>query len=305
MSQASQNSTFKSRKFFLTFWIKVPGIIEHSGLNYGCQCYDQCSEEHGGKFHGHAFLYFNNPVRFSTIKKWYGENCHNEKPMKNSECIKYIMDPEHEHAKFKTDRIEIGNPPCDNGKHFTTQQALEMTDNEILDLNPRDTAMILNIKEKLKNEDMDIEDFSKTVKVYYIWGPSGAGKTERAKIIIKENGGKFSNAKFDGTFWSGIKNHKCKIILVDDFRDSQMKAAEFINLVDYNKHTMNRKNGSEINDYEIVIITSIQNPKKIYPNMKDKEPKKQWLRRMEIIKLEAQETEQSDESTEECEDCEL
>lgn len=304
MTQAIKSTNFKSRRFFITFWNEV-NMIEKDSLVYGCQCFDQCSQEHGGKFHGHAFLYFKNAISFNTIKKHYGNDCHNEVPYKNSECIDYIMNPEHKHAINKYNRIEVGERPCDNGKHFTTQQALEMNDSEILDLNPRDTAMILNIKEKLKNDDMDIEDFSKKVKVYYIWGPSGAGKTERAKLIIKENGGKFSNAKFDGQFWSGIKNHKCKNILVDDFRDSQMKAAEFINLVDYNKHTMNRKNGSEINDYEIVIITSIQNPEKIYPNMKDNEPKKQWLRRMEIIKLESKETEQSEDSTEECEDCKL
>lgn len=302
MEQAPKNQVYKSRGFFLTFWHEV-GMIENKGLIYGCQCYDRCSEEHEGRFHGHAFLYFKNPISINTVKKWYGSDCHNSKPIKNSECINYIMDENHEHAKNKYNRIEIGTRPRDNGMHFNTQEAIEMNESEILELNPRDAAMVMNLKQKFQNEDMDIEDFSKNVDVYYIFGPSGAGKTEKAKEIIKANGGKFSNAKFDGTFWSGIKNHKCKTILVDDFRDSQMKAAEFINLVDYNKHTMNRKNGSEINDYELVIITSIQNPKHIYPNMRDKEPKIQWLRRMKIIELKNNQIESSE--TEECEDCEL
>lgn len=300
MAQA-ENQRFKSRRFFLTFWKEIPEIIQHPGLVYGCQCYDQTTEEHGGKFHGHAFLYFKNAISINTIKKHYGNDCHNEtiKTTSNSECINYIMNPEHKHATHKFNRIEFGNKPCDNGHHITTDKAIQMEDYEVLDLNPRDAAMVMNLKEKFKNEDMDIEDFAKDVQVYYIYGPSGSGKTERAKQIIRENGGKFSNAKFDGTFWSGIKNHKCNIILVDDFRDSQMKAAEFINLIDYNKHTMNRKNGSELNDYNIVIITSIQNPEHIYPNMKDKEPKKQWLRRMQIIKI------GDDLESEDCEDCEI
>ena len=308
MTQAQENSRFRSRRFFITFWKKVD-MIEAKNLVYGCQCFDQCSEEHGGKFHGHAFLYFKNAVSINTIKKHYGNECHNEaiKTKSNSDCIKYIMDPEHKHAAHKFDRVEVGEKPCDNGHHLTADQALKMDDGEILDLNARDAAMVYNLKEKLKTDDLDIDDFEKKVKVYYIWGPSGVGKTEKAKEIIRENGRKFANAKYDGHFWSGIKNHKAKVILVDDFRDSQMKASEFINLIDYNKHTMNIKNGSEMNDFEVVIITSVQSPYDIYKKMAD-EPRKQWLRRMEKIDLTPKENpymDETDYAQKECEDCEL
>lgn len=308
-NQKMQKTIFKARKFYLTFWHEVD-IIEHQGLVYGCQCFDKCTEEHGGKFHGHAFLYFNNPIRFSTIKKWYGNDCHNEKPMSNSECINYIMNPEHEHGATKYNRIEIGEPPNDNGMHFNAKKALEMKDSEVLDLHPRDAAMVLNLKDKFKCDDIDIADIPKTVKVYYIYGPSGTGKTTKAFEILKNHGaGKISMGKFDGHFWAGIKNHKTKLLLIDDFRDSQMSAAEFINLIDYNKHTMRILNGNEINDYEVIVITSIQNPKHIYPNMRDKEPKIQWLRRMEIIKIDNNENKNSEdcetETSEDCEDIEI
>lgn len=165
MEQAGKNSSFKSRRFFLTFWKKVD-MIDAKNLVYGCQCFDQCSEEHDGKFHGHAFLYFKNPITMKSIKKHYGDECHNEasKIKSNSACINYIMNPEHEHAAHKFDRVEVGEKPCDNGHHMTAEQALNMDEGEILDLNPRDAAMIYNLRDKLKNDDLDIDDFEKKVK---------------------------------------------------------------------------------------------------------------------------------------------
>ena len=69
-----------------------------------------------------------------------------------------------------------------------------------------------------------------------------------------------------------------------DFRDSDMKASEFINFIDYNVHNLNYKQGSAKNKYHLIIITSVQDPKKIYKNIKG-EPRKQWLRRMKTINL--------------------
>ena len=130
------------------------------------------------------------------------------------------------------------------------------------------------------NNDIDIDDWNKTVNVWYIYGASGVGKTERAKEIVRT----FENKKVNivkniNGFWHGVGNAETAIY--DDFRDSDMKASEFINFIDYNKHEMNVKGGSKVNDYKNIIITSIQDPHSIYKNMDD-EPRKQWLRRMKI-----------------------
>ena len=68
----------------------------------------------------------------------------------------------------------------------------------------------------------------------------------------------------------------------DEFRDSHMKASEFINLIDYNKHIMNIKGSQVMNNYKLIIITSLFHPKKIYNNMTE-EAREQWLRRIKII----------------------
>lgn len=296
MEQA-QNYTCgkKYRKFFITFWNEV-NILEHENIVYACQCFDKCSEEHDGKFHGHAFIYFKTPRTWKLLKDHYGNDCHIEIPFKNSDAINYIMSEEHEHAKNKYDRVEYGEKPMDNGQKKTVKEAMNLTDEEISELSTKEAVHILRIRNELKCEDMDVEDFHKDVKVYYIYSKeSGKGKTLEAVRIIKENGGKFCNVKYENGFYSGIKNHKCKVMLYDDFRDSHMKASEFINMIDYNKHTMNIKGGSEVNDFNIIIITSIQHINNLYRNLGD-EPKKQWLRRITFINLDEED---------ECEDMDV
>ena len=92
----------------------------------------------------------------------------------------------------------------------------------------------------------------------------------------------FNNIKYENNFWIGLGNSK--IALYDDFRDSHMKASEFINLIDYTKHIMNVKYGSVQNEYVYIIITSIQNPNLLY--LQDlHEQQNQWIRRMKIINL--------------------
>lgn len=286
MTQA-ENARFRSRRFFLTFWQEIPNIIEHPGLIYGCQCFDQTTEEHGGKFHGHAFLYFKNAISVNTVKKHYGNDCHNEaiKTKSNSECINYIMNPEHKHAAHKFNRLEVGEKPCDNGHHFTTEQALKMEDYEILELNPRDAAVIYNLKEKLRCSDLNVKTTKKNMNVIYICGPSDIGKSRRALDLIEEiePTGNYASVKFDGQFWHGVKDSKSSTCLYDEWRDYKMRPDEFINFIDYNKHPINVKNGEKINEFTNIIITTTQHPYFIYKN--SKEQPKQWFKRFKLWNL--------------------
>lgn len=146
-----------------------------------------------------------------------------------------------------------------------------------------------NIVEKInmsENADININDWEKEVCVVWIQGPSGIGKTQKAKKIIRKNinliGEKVNIIKHVNGFWIGVGNAKAAIY--DDFRDSDVKASEFINFVDYNKHYMNVKGGSVLNNYELIIITSVQKLKNIYSNVPD-EPRKQWERRIKVINM--------------------
>lgn len=84
--------------------------------------------------------------------------------------------------------------------------------------------------------------------------------------------------KRDGDFWHGVSDEGGAAIY-DDFRCSHMKPSEFINLIDYNRHYMNVKGGNVLNNYGLIIITSVENLDDIYANVPD-EPRRQWVRRI-------------------------
>ena len=182
---------------------------------------------------------------------------------------------------------EIGEPPS-QGK-LTIGYIKSISETERDDL----PAMFYNVVSKvnaLQRNDLKINEIAKKIEVYYIWGESGVGKTTLALKLIdqflkKNNYNTFNTLKREGGFWLGIGNSKAA--LYDDFRDSHMKPSEFINFIDYNKHNLNIKNSKALNEYEFIVITSVQNPKEIYKLVqeKDQEPRKQWLRRLKIINL--------------------
>ena len=102
-----------------------------------------------------------------------------------------------------------------------------------------------NIVRKVNDEeakDISPLEYYKHVEVFYVYGDSGAGKTKWCiDDMVKNKVEKFNEVKYDGAFWHGV-TEDCAVCLYDDWRDSHMKPAEFINFIDYNKQKMNVKN---------------------------------------------------------------
>lgn len=288
----ARTTSKRSRKFFVTFWNKKEFLYDENVMQYACMCDDMCSEEHGGKWHGHYYVYYRNPRTWKQLKEYFGNDAHIEIPKSNSGCMDYIMG-RGEHANTKSNMIERGNPPCDNGKHISVKAALEMSDEQMLALEDhKDVISIMKVRDLL-DDGMDLDEWHKDVKVTWIVGPSGVGKSTMAKSLLKEEGyTKAHIVKHEGEFYHGTGNGK-GVAIYDDFRDSHMRASEFINFIDYNRHTMNVKGHSVMNNFERIIITSVQHPEEIYCSCDD-EPRKQWLRRMEIIDLTPKEDDNDD-----------
>ena len=148
---------------------------------------------------------------------------------------------------------------------------------------------MVNTWYKLKyNRPMKIRERRKEVKVYYIQGPSGVGKTNKAMDIaeeFEESWDTFTDwIKYENGFYSGVTGC-ARIAIYDDFRPSDMKAKEFVNLIDYNKHNLNVKGSGFINNYNLIIITSVVKLDSIYKNIENDEPRRQWERRVEVINM--------------------
>lgn len=263
----------KSRAFQLTLndVSKYSSVFDYltgrATMDYLISCEEQAPTT--GHVHRHIYVHYKTPIKLS-LKKCLGahvEVCRGT-PQQNIDYIRKngnIVD-------------EIGQPPQQGGIRVKDLKAAATPDELPWQMHNTWTKIHAEM-----DNDIDIDDWHKDVEVIYIHGPSGIGKTEKAKEIVRESDDhKVNVVKCVDGFWHGIGTAKTAIY--DDFRDSHMPASEFINFIDYNVHNLNIKGGSKKNEYNRIIITSVQDPNEIYHNLQG-EPRQQWIRRMRIIRL--------------------
>ena len=270
--------TFRGRAFLLTLnqVDKYDLLMSFIKKLKSCDYYISCKEIAPTTGHEHIHIYIHFTSSYKLNKKILSVGAHVDickgSPQQN---IAYVR---------KDGNIieEWGDEPKQG--HRTVADLKQINNPDVLNWNEYSTWR--KIKDETNN-DIDIDDWHKDVVVYYIQGPSGIGKTERAKQIVREHkekyGTKINQVKYENNFWIGVGTD-AKIAIYDDFRDSHMKASEFINFIDYNKHTMNIKGAQKINEYQLIIITSVQPLCSIY-NSCQGEPRRQWERRIQLIKL--------------------
>ena len=184
---------------------------------------------------------------------------------------------------------EEGIPP---EPKLTIKEIKEMSNEELENL----PASYINVVEKILSKRANnilVSDVNKKIEAHYIYGNSGVGKTTKALEMAKEYYAKhypelpvtinWINCKHG--FFHGTGDKNAKVAIYDDFRDKDMLANEFIKMIDYNKHSMNIKGGSQVNLYECIIITSVFSPNEIYNDENGREPRKQWIRRLHILPM--------------------
>lgn len=256
---------------------QIFNYLEHyKAFNYILACkHDGPSIEHI-----HIYVQYNNA---RTLDSRYLYGCHLEAALGSAQkCIAYLKaeDKKHLATGVKSVVVYENGEPSLRGNVNTIKHLKEITDINEVPIHYYNTWL------KVKNSKIKIENWHKKIKVVYVWGDSGIGKSYSILKLLAFNGkSEFDEVKFINGFWHGVGGEEVEGVAVyDDFRDSDMSAKEFINFIDYNIHNLNYKGGSAKNKYELIIITSIQNPEEIYKGVRG-EPRKQWLRRMKIINL--------------------
>lgn len=235
--------------------------------------------------HYHMFLQLSRDLPKLSINKLHGAHIKPKMFGSTQKIIDYIDCKDEEHQKNGVTAVlidEIGEYKKQGG--ISVKALLEMENiDDIPDYRMFNTWSKLNSRRPMKARQR-----RKQVKVYYIQGPSGAGKTNMAIDLAEEYENKWDTftdwLKCDNGFYSGITGN-AKIAIYDDFRPSDMKAKEFVNLIDYNKHNLNIKNSGLTNNYNLIIITSVIKLSTIYKNVELEEPRKQWERRIELIDM--------------------
>lgn len=242
---------------------------------YDVMCSDTTKE---GRLHYHQYLYFKNAISFNTIKKMY-PTAMIQKEISQGSYIEYIKGNSNGRKEVV---YESGTMPSKH-KFPTIREVKEMTREERDDIPVQYFNIVKQINESEENDIRVSDIYKANIKVYWIYGPSGVGKTRRALEEVGPDA-VINMVKFDGSFWHGIGT--AKIAIYDDFRDSHMKPSEFINFIDYNIHPLNVKGGTKMNRYETIYITSIQDPEWIYQGMREyEEPRRQWMRRIIVIDM--------------------
>lgn len=266
--------SLRGRSFQITLneptkWNELKAYITSSKMmTYIIACKEKAPTT--GHEHIHCYVHYNSNKQLS-IKKLHGahvEICRGT-PQQNIEYIR----------KDGNIIFEQGDEPHQGGSLTIRElRSIENSD-DLPDWKQYNTWLKMK-QQPIKTK---VSDWYKSVTVYYIQGPSGIGKSRRAVELMLENGvDEFDEVKHKGEFWHGTSGEGCCVY--DDFRDSHMKASEFINFIDYNVHNLNIKGGSVRNRYTLIIITSVQPIDSIYSNMDD-EPKQQWLRRVKVIAM--------------------
>lgn len=270
-----------------------------SGLRYMIACQEIAPTTK--REHIHVYVQFQYSLRLSKTKLMHA---HIEVCRGNAkQNIDYIK-------KGGKIVLEEGEPKTQGGK-LSIKEVKSLTKEQREDLPFFYLKKVESINQSEMNV-MDAKSYLKEVEVRYIYGGSGLGKTKYAIKCIMElhankkiKNTKFNEVKYSNGFWVGVNaDNITEVALYDDFRDSHMRASEFINFIDYNTHNMNIKYGSVKNTFKYIYITSVQSPENIYAEFNQKnnkneglfgsniikndedEPKKQWLRRFkEIIEI--------------------
>lgn len=265
--------TKRARRFQFTLneIDKYPQLVDAIKSRVSYKAMISCKEiaPSTGHPHIHVYALFSNPVRWRQVCGEHIEICRGS----HKSNIEYIT----KNGEI-LDRCNIEEV---RDTKMTGKELQMMDYDDVMQLAPglvKTWKAIRYIEPPMTKDNC----YKPNIKVYFVWGPSGAGKTKYVFDHLPENE-EFDQVKYTNGFWMHTRPG-VKVAWYDDFRDSHMKPSEFINFIDYYVHSLNVKGDQQYNRYELIFITSVQDPSEIYHNVGD-EPRRQWLRRMEIIHI--------------------
>lgn len=259
----------------MEYYEEIKEYLLEKEPNYFISCIEENKKE---ELHIHIYVQFPKRVSIST-EHTHGahiEACKGS-PMENKHYIEKIK----ETFRINNTLDEMGTI---RGGGIKSDSVLSLMDKSIEEVSKTDFKIwkeIVTTKPHFKGN-----DYKPNVEIYYIWGPSGVGKSKKVFDMIADDE-PYDRVYYSNGFWLGVGIYQpVKTCWYDEFRDSNMPVAEFIKFVDYYKDQMSVKYcPGWVNQYERIFITSIQSPHEIYKNLPE-ESREQWLRRMKIIHME-------------------
>nr|QRV62037.1 replication-associated protein [ssDNA virus sp.] len=257
----------------------LENMKQYKSLDYYMVSHLEVGEEKQHE-HYHIYLHFRTPLKLN-IKKCCGAH------------IEFVKGTYNDNLKYFTKQGELtdewGEKPHQGLK--TVKELKEMNIEEVppqyyrikkeIDAEQNDENNFFEMLDEIEKDEL------KAPKIIYITGGTGKGKTYKAYKIALQNYEKKDIGKLTlkNDFFDVInKNAKCFVI--EEFRPSQIKASDFLQLTDKYGYRANIKGGFVSLRPEMIIICSIIEPEKIYKE----EINQQFIRRItEIINLDIDE----------------
>lgn len=239
--------------------------------------------------HYHIFLQFTQTRYFDDIAKWFDIGVNNIEKLKsryNNACLYCIHKHQPDKYPYTIDEVVSNFDYASLIKNdIVKEQLIDFDANPITYYKNiykydarklRDITTLYNNYLELKKKESNNRD----MKVLYISGPSGVGKTTLAKIFASQT---YQNDEIfisssSNDILDGYLGEKC--IILDDLRDDALRYADLLKFLDNNTNSSvkSRYSNKQLVRCELVIITSIKEPFQLYANIT--EDKKQLYRRV-------------------------
>lgn len=254
--------------------------------------------------HYHVYLHFNGARQFEFIAKWFGlpvsfvskihgrfsdavsYAVHHNAPDKYqydiSECVANfeIAEQIQKSDERKKDKMQLETllERIDNGEikqyNITSMVSMPVYVKYETQINK---AFDYKRKQKMK-------EVNRTMRVIYIYGDSGLGKTTLAKMLAIKQGltpfiSSSSNDPFDG--YEGQE-----AVILDDLRGSSFPFADLLKILDpHTASTVKARYKNVMLQTDVIYITSIKPPKEFYKSVFESQGEEytQFVRRCESI----------------------
>lgn len=276
VSGNTKPSTFRARAFQFTlnetcFYDDLKELLTNLKT---CDYLISCKEIAPTTGHEHIHIYAHFSQTYKLSKKILDIGAHVEickgSPKQNIDYIRKdgnILD-------------EIGEIP-----HQGVKSVKELKETNIEEC----PAILYNIKEKIDKKERETKGFFQMLdeirndelkhpEVIYITGPPGIGKTYEAyKLAVTEyKNEEIGRIKINNEFFD-VQNEDAKCFIIEEFRSSQLKAAELLQFIDAYGYKANVKGGFVYLRPKKIIICSVIHPEQLYTR---EENNKQFMRRI-------------------------
>ena len=205
-----------------------------------------------GTKHLQGYCELHNPMRLATLKNQFSTRAHYEKR-------RGTQDQAIDYCKKDNDFTENGTK-SEQGKRVDLDRCRKLASEEgMRRVTEECSFQQIKVAEKYLTYNEEPRDWKPYV--YWLWGPTGTGKSQTARELAPDD----TYTKNDGTkWWDGYDKHEC--VIIDDFRDSWWTLTEMLSLLDRYEKRVEFKGGYRQFLPKLIIITSANKPTACYQN---------------------------------------